>query len=164
MSAAKKLDTGGRVPRHVLTFVEQELEDYLTHRATVDGYEQERRDILHRYRQLQQREGGRPEGEHSDITADNVLRLEELDMRAARSRRKVKAVESIMAILTEEQRELVRLRYRVVTPACVAAGKRPLPMQYTNEQVIAEVNMGRDRFYAIRNEAIRQFAIRMGIW
>lgn len=163
MTAARELGFEEHIPPHVFRYVERELYDYPVHRATVDEYEQNRQDILHRYRQWEPGEGGRPEGVPSDMTGDNVLRLEALEMRTERARRNVTMVESVLRTLDDEQRELVRLKYRVVLPEDGERDIQPPEQSLTNEQVIAEMSMSRKRFYEMRSEVVRRFALRMGL-
>ena len=150
MTAARELEFEEHIPPHVFRYVERELYDYPIHRATVDEYEKNRQDILQRYRQWEPGEGGRPEGVPSDMTGDNVLRLEALEMRTERARRNVTMVESVLQTLSSEQRELLQLKYF-----------NPEPM--TNEQIAATMSMGVTRFYELRREVVRKFALRMGL-
>lgn len=150
MSAARRLDFDEHIPPHVFRFVERELFDYPVHKETVAGYERERADIIGRYRQWPPPEGGRAEGIPSDVTAENVMRLEALDARTHRARRNVEIVESVMRTLDDEQQELVRLKYHE-------------PKHMTNEQVALQMSMGRSRYYELRHEIVRRFALRMGL-
>ena len=165
MSAARKLEFvfDEQIPPHVFKYVERELYDYPIHRAAVDEYERKRQDILQRYRQWEPGEGGRPEGVPSDVTGENVLRLEALEMRTERARRNVDAVESVLRTLDEEQRELVRLKYRAVLPEDQQRGILPPPQTFTNEQVVNEMSMSRGRFYTMRQDIVRKLALRMGL-
>ncbi len=150
MSAERELDFDERIPSHVFRYVERELYDYPVHKAAVEDYERKRRDIIGRYRQWPPPEGGRAEGIPEDVTAENVLRLEALEVRTHRARRNVTMVESVLRTLDEEQRELVRLKYFN-------------PETLTNEQVAATMSMGVTRFYELRKEVVRKFALRMGL-
>lgn len=150
MTAARELEFEEHIPPHVFRYVERELYDYPVHRAAVDEYEKNRQDILQRYRQWEPGEGGRPEGVPSDMTGDNVLRLEALEMRTERARRNVTMVESVLQTLSSEQQELLQLKYF-----------NPEPM--TNEQIAATMSMGVTRFYELRREVVRKFALRMGL-
>jgi len=144
------IDVQDYIPPHVFRYVERELYDYPIHKAAVEDYERKRQDILHRMRQWPEQDGGRPQGVISDPTGDSVIRLEALEVRTRRARQNVEVVESVLRMLSSEQRELVRLKYF-----------NPEPM--TNEQVAATMSMGLTRFYELRREVIRKFALRMGL-
>lgn len=147
---ASEIRVDEHLPSHAFRYVERELFDYPVHKATVEAYERERRDIMGRNRQWPPPEGGRAEGSVSDATHDTMLRLEALDVRTHRARRNVRIVESVIETLDDEQRELVRLKYHQ-------------PRHMTNEEVAVQMSMGRSRFYELRQEVVRKFALRMGL-
>lgn len=149
MTAARELDYTENIPNHVFRYVERELYDYPVHKAAVLSYERERREIMQQSRQWPPPEG-HAEGTVGDATFDAMVRLEALDVRTRRARRNVEIIESVMVTLDDEQRELVRLKYHV-------------PRHMTNEQVALQMSMGRSRFYELRQEIVRKFALRMGL-
>lgn len=147
--AMAELQLDERVPQHVFRFVERELYDYPVNREKVLDYLRRRNDVLARGRQPHDGEGRRETGLPSDPTHAAVLRLLALERSAERAQFYVNAIDSVLRTLNEEERRLVKRKY--------------FDNDITNDGLIREMAMGKDRFYRMRQEVIRKFAIRFGL-
>lgn len=115
------------------------------YRAILARYEQDRADVLDRARQWEPRPGDRTEGSVSDPTADKVAQLERIERRADEARAAVALVEAVWEILSDEEREIVDLKYWDRAPR-------------TNQQVADELAIGRTTFYRRRQAIVEKFA------
>lgn len=150
MTAARKLDElKEEIPQHVFRRVERALYDYPVHRATLQSYPVDRSDVLLRYREWPPSEG-HAEGKVSDRTGESIIRLDALEEQRAYAKLMVSMIDSVYEILSDEQQKLVKLKY----------WSRD---RMTNEQIAAYMNMSRWRWYRMRDEIIRAFALRMGL-
>lgn len=151
----RQVDTDGnaaldeRIPSHVFRYVERELYDYRINKELCLEYLRQRQDELERGRQWQEHEQIRAEGPASDQVAGKVVRLLALEHRAERALFYVRAIESVMGVLSDEERALVERKY--------------FDADVTNDALAAELNMGRSRFYELRTAVIRKFALRLGL-
>lgn len=144
------MPTVDTVPPRVFKLVEKLLHDYRLHKTIVANYERARQDIIERSRQWEPGIGDGPQGVPADPTGRKVAELEALEARTGRSRQVLAIIDAVWDILSDEKRRILELKY-------FAKDK------LTNEQVIAEMHIGRSRFYAQRKEIIRDFAFVMGL-
>lgn len=138
-----------KIPSHVFRFVERELYDYPVNRDKVVDYLQRRQAVLGASRQAPENDGRKEEGNPSDPTHDASIRLLALERSAERAQFYVNAIDAVMNVLNEEQRRLVKRKY--------------FDDDVTNEALAAELNMGKERYYRMREEVVRKFALRFGV-
>lgn len=147
--AMADLELAAKVPDHVFRFVERELYDYPVNREMVLDYLRRRSDVLGRGRQaaggVGRREGGLP----SDPTHSATVRLMALEHGAERARFYVDAIDSVLRVLNEEERKLVKRKY--------------FDRDMTNAGLARELNMSERRLYDVRHGVIRRFAMRFGL-
>lgn len=138
-----------RIPSHVFRYVERELYDYKVNRALCLECLRHRNDELLRVRQRPEDDRTRAEGVVCDQVGAKVLRLLALEQRAERALFYVRAIESVLGALSDEERKLVERKY--------------FDGDITNDALAAELSMGRSRFYEVRAAVIRKFALRLGL-
>lgn len=138
-----------RIPSHVFRYVERELYDYPINRAKVMDYLQRRQELMAQGRQWPENDGRKEEGVPSDPTQMAVIRLLALERSAERAQFYVNAIDSVMNVLNEEERRFVKRKY--------------FDNDTTNEALAAEMNMSKERYYRMREEVIRKFALRFGV-
>jgi len=139
------------IPAHVFRYVEKELYDYPIHRAALYAGKQEQEEILRRQgRQWPPPEGRAEDGPAQDVTADTYMQLESLDVRLTRARRNINRIEPVFDVLSLGEQKLVRAKYW---------DRNTL----SNDVVAKDLGMGRTRFYEMRYEIVRKFAVGFGL-
>lgn len=136
------------VPGPVFKFVEYKLYHYQENLAAIKAWEEERRDILTRGRQLQPGAPTQTAGYHSPTEAKTIQRLL-LEEKAQRELFWIRAIEDVLAVLPEEDRRLVELKY--------------FDGLLTNAAVARELNMSEATYYRRRAAIIKRFAMRFGL-
>jgi len=112
-------------------------------------YLQRRQEIMAQGRQWPENDGRKEEGVPSDPTQMAVIRLLALERSAERAQFYVNAIDSVMNVLNEEERRFVKRKY--------------FDNDTTNEALAAEMNMSKERYYRMREEVVRKFALRFGV-
>ncbi|HHY45869.1 MAG TPA: hypothetical protein GX506_01040 [Firmicutes bacterium] len=140
-------DTESRIPNPVFKFVEYKLYHYRENKAAIKAWEEMREDILQRGRQWQIGFPP-PEGQHSP-TEEKTIQMMILEQKAQRELFWIRAIEDVLAILPEQDKRLVELKY--------------FEGYLTNAGVARELNMSERAFYDRREVIIRRFAIRFGL-
>lgn len=120
------------------------------YRAMLARYEHDRADVLQRGRQWAPRDGDRPVGYVSNETADKAAQLDYIERRANEARAAVALVEAVWGILSDEEREIVALKYWDGAPR-------------TNQQIADELALSRATFYRRRQAIVETFADVMGL-
>lgn len=136
------------IPSHVFRYVERELYDYPVHKAALSTVQAEREALRDKLRPWPPPEGRREEGPPSDL-AETYLQIEALNLRELRAWKNVRRIETVFDTLSDEQKKLVELKYW--------SGK------YTNDRMAKELNVGRTKFYEMRYEVVRLFALGYGL-
>lgn len=136
-----------KLSRAEFAFVEKKLYDYPINKRLIDEFEAQKEAAILRSKP---QEGppsatGRP-GRPTEITAIQLAMLED---RVKTERFWVKAIEDVLECLSEEEKELVELKY--------------FEAYLTNEGIMMQMSMSRKRFYRLREEVVYKFARRMAI-
>lgn len=140
--------TGEYLENRIQRTVEQHLRCYPLYRAFVEGYAEEREDIIERQTKP---EVGHARGRGSTVEA-KAIQLDKLDARYAYRRRWVQGIEDVLATLSKTDRRYVELRY--FTPE----------NERLSEHIIArELHCCRDTLRARRQAIIMAVAVRMGL-
>jgi len=85
----------------------------------------------------------------SNPVQGKTLRLLALEQRAERALFYVRAIDSTLRTLSDEERKLVTRKY--------------FDADVTNDSLALELAMGRTRFYEVREGVVRKFAIRFAL-
>lgn len=96
-----------KLKRHLKMIVEWRLREYHSICARIASYRREREDIIHERGPYSPPGRGR----RPDPTQNKAIRLYELDCKLERVETWVREVESAMGELTDEELEIVKLRY-----------------------------------------------------
>jgi len=137
-----------QIPAQVFRAVERELYDYPFKREYLRDYLERQDEIIRRMRQWPDNDGSRPGGCPGDPTYTAAVELIGERSRAERYAASVRAIESVMQLLSDEERTFVRRKY--------------WDNDVTNECLARELHMSKQRYYRMRAEVIRKFALRLG--
>lgn len=135
-----------KLTRAEFAFVEQKLFNYHISKALIAEYEFQRDALLNRGPEHDGQPRGNKISKPTEITAVQLAMLEE---KARNQMFWVKAIEDTLKCLTEEERELVELKY--------------FEGYLTNEGIMLKMAMNKNRFYRLREAVVTKFARRMAI-
>lgn len=139
-----------RIPEDVFKFTERKLYGYKRSKELLASMQRQLDDIL----TMGSKHGDanawiRPQGTHGDPVGERSVRALILERGIHDLTFWVQAIEDGLTVLTEQQRQLVRLKY--------------FDRLLTNEGVMREMRLSNRAFYGLRNEIIEVFAIRFGL-
>lgn len=146
---SKELRNDSRLPKHVRDYIERELYDYPFNELAVSRFEEMVADIAHERSAPADGAGIRPEGMAGDPTGRKAVRLALLRDQYDAKWPKVKAIRETFRRLTEEEQQIVRLRY--------------FDRTFTHEGVMLELGLSRGAYFRRLNEILRRFAIALGL-
>lgn len=146
--ARDEIRAGYQLPRHVRQYVEKELYDFPFNEAAVRRYEQMVEDVVYE-KPVVPEGGGRPSTGHSDPTGRKGVRLALLAEKYWSASWRVEAIREVMKLLTEEERQIVRMRY--------------FERAYTHEGIMFELGLSRGTYFRRLNEILRRFALALGV-
>lgn len=135
-----------KLTRAEFGFVEHKLYSYPTNKQIIADYESQIDNMLHSTRG----DDGQPRG--SDIqkpTEITAIQLAILEQKAKCEMFWVKAVEDTLELLPEESKKLVQLKY--------------FEAYLTNEGIMVEMGMDKNRFYRLREDIVVRFAKRFAL-
>ena len=135
-----------KLTRAEFGFVEQKLYNYRTHKQIIADYEAQREAILHRSKDNDGQPRGSGIGKPTETTA---IQLSLLEQRVKCESFWIRAIEDTLKLLSDEGKMLVRLKY--------------FEGYLTNDGIMFQMGIDRNRFYRMRAEIITKFAKRMAL-
>jgi DNA-directed RNA polymerase specialized sigma subunit len=143
-------ETVGRLSRHVLRYVEEELANYPLYRTAARELRLDLEDLRQRVNGARLDEAGVRGSGSGDPVADRALRIMLLEEQLRRKEERVQRIEAGLALFRPEERELVEARY------FSNAGRN-------HEQALMELGFSRSRYYQIREAAAYKMAVVLGL-
>lgn len=138
-----------KTPDHICFYIEHELSSYRVYKSAVAQLELDLEDIINLYGQAitDQLPANIAPGDPVGLSAVRALIIEE-KIRYYMSR--IRRVESGMEILTNDEKEVLKLKYFSEN-------------RYSNEDIIGELHINRSYFYKVRQEIVYKFALIFGL-
>lgn len=143
------LEENGQIPSHVFRYVEKELYSYRTYKTAVEELEKDLADILHRSKQFSL-DPVPSNREVKDTVSLAALRAVVIENKLEEKLRRIRKIEAGLKLLSPEEREIVETKYFS-------------NLELTNEEVIIQLRLNRNRFYKLRYEIVRKFAMVFGV-
>lgn len=142
-------EENGQIPNHVFRYVERELYLYRVYKASVEELKWDLEDIMNRSRQFSVDPIPSNRGQ-SDTVSLTIVQAAIIENKIQQKLTRIRKIEAGLQILTDEEREIVETKYFS-------------NVDLTNEQIIAQLNINRNRFYKLRYGIVYKFAMVFGV-